>query len=92
MLFEPHSMTTFFNCGGKAVSVTCHRTCSKLSPRMQRLINPSPKRFFCALLTPETWHNWVSYYYAINVVMFNVETVIVVNFKPVIIVNAFRRN
>ena len=50
------------------------------------------KIFPYVIITSETSHNWVSHYYAINVVMVNAETVIVVNFKPVSIVNSFKRN
>ena len=94
LLLVPKSMTTFVNRGGKTVSLTRHRTCSTRSPPMPGLINPLPKIIFLyvVIITGDTCYNRVSYYYAINVVIVNMENVIVVNFKPVIIINSFRRN
>ena len=93
MLFVPHSMTTFINRGGKAISLARHKKCSTRSLRMPRLINLLPKKSFSyVIITCETCHDLVSYYNTIKIVMVNVETVIVVNFKPVIIVNSFRLN
>ena len=40
---------------------------------------------------PDTCQNWV-YFYAVNVVMVDMETVIVVSFIPIIVVNSFIRN
>ena len=50
ILFIWHSMITFFNRGEKAVSLTSHRTCSTLFPRVPRLINSLPEGFFHTLL------------------------------------------
>ena len=50
MLFTPHSMTTLFNHGGKAISLTCHTTFSTQSPQMPKLKNVFLKIFSPTLL------------------------------------------
>ena len=92
MLLIPHSVTTFFDCGRKSISLTHHRTFTTQFPRMPILINSLPKdlsiRYYNAWHLPQlSFLLW-----CFNVVMVNMETVIAVNFESVIIVISFRRN
>ena len=75
---------TFLNDERNPISLSHQRTFSTQSPLMPRLMNVSKKIFPNVIISRETFHNSVSYYNTINVVMFKMNTVIVVNFKPVI--------
>ena len=104
MLFLPHSMTTFFNLEGKALSpgaiehsVPDPPTNTKPVLNLFQADKPVSKKDFydneeIVIITLETCHNGVFCYDAINIVVINVEIVIVVNFKQVNIIKFFRRN
>ena len=95
----PQSVTTFCNDGRSSRSLgTFIRS---LAPRnifyaiftdgkIDKFIT---KNFFPSVsISIETYHDWLSFYAGIKVFMFNLKTVVVINFEPIIIMKLLWRN
>ena len=95
----PQSVTTFCNDGRSSRSLgTFIRS---LAPRnifyaiftdgkIDKFIT---KNFFPSVsISIETCHDWLSFYAGIKVFMFNLKTVVVINFEPIIIMKPLWRN
>ena len=93
ILFVPQRTATFFNEGGSRISLVRERIFSPRSPLMPRLINLLPKRFLPNVsISRKICHNWVFSCDVINVFMFKLKAVIVMSFKPIIIIKSHWRN